>query len=198
MLSLFSFGKKKRSHKRSHVKGSKKPSAKVMRMCKKYKIKATKKVGKKRVYKPQGKLLKMCMRKKRLLAKKKKHSVRRRRSGFGSGCGAMYGSGATGFGMRRLPSGGFAMGGRSMSAFGKKRRVVHKKKPVSRAAAMKAFKKFYRLHCRATSRRSRFGAGNPMLSMSMGGEFCPNGGGVLESSGLYPSPCASSAFGRRR
>ena len=70
--------------------------------------------------------------------------------------------------------------------FGKKR---HAK--VSKKAAMKAFRSFYKRHC--AGRRSGFGnGGNPPLNQSMGYEFCPDGrGGVLgfNSTGLFPSPC---------
>ena len=66
---------------------------------------------------------------------------------------------------------------------------------VSKAKAMKAFRSFYKRHCKGRS--SRFGnGGNPMLNASMGYEFCPNGmGGVLgaNSTGLFPSPCMSSS-----
>jgi hypothetical protein len=74
--------------------------------------------------------------------------------------------------------------------FGKKRKGTRK---ISKPAAMKAFKQFYRRHCRSSAmgRRFRFGSGgNPMLSQSMGYEFCPSGmGGVLATTGLFPSPC---------
>jgi hypothetical protein len=68
--------------------------------------------------------------------------------------------------------------------FGKKR---HAK--VSKKAAMKSFRSFYKRHC--AGRRSGFGS-NPPLNQSMGYEFCPDGrGGVLgfNSTGLFPSPC---------
>jgi len=38
-----------------------------------------------------------------------------------------------------------------------------------------------------------FGAGNPHTSAMMGYEFCPNGGGVLEGSGLYAQGCKTSS-----
>ena len=80
--------------------------------------------------------------------------------------------------------------------FGKRRgrRGAPRRAKVSKAKAMKAFRSFYKRHC-AGARRSRYGfgdGGNPMLSASMGTEFCPNGmGGVLgtDSTGLFPSPC---------
>jgi hypothetical protein len=96
---------------------------------------------------------------------------RRRRSSFGS-----------------MPNMGTPMMG--VPAFGKRRRTAR----VSKKAAMKAFRSFYKRHC-AGARRSRFGnGGNPPLNQSMGYEFCPNGqGGVLgfNSTGLFPSPCTS-------
>jgi hypothetical protein len=73
--------------------------------------------------------------------------------------------------------------------FGKRRAT----KKVSKKAAMKAFRSFYKRHC--AGRRSGFGnGGNPPLNEAMGYEFCPNGmGGVLgfNSTGLFPSPCIS-------
>jgi hypothetical protein len=85
--------------------------------------------------------------------------------------------------------------------FGKRRRTAK----VSKKAAMKAFRSFYKRHC-AGARRSGFGnGGNPPLNQSMGYEFCPTGsGGVLgfNSTGLFPSPCTakpkSSSMGLRR
>jgi len=80
---------------------------------------------------------------------------------------------------------------------------------VSKAAAMKAFRTFYKRHC-AVNRRTRFGSSNPPLVNSMGYEFCSDGvGGVLgsNSTGLFPSPCISASssgakaaggFGRRK
>jgi hypothetical protein len=74
-------------------------------------------------------------------------------------------------------------------------------KKLSKPAAMKAFKQFYKRHCRSSRMggRFRFGSGgNPPLSG--GYEFCPSGqGGVLgaNSTGLFPSPCTPAAFGRR-
>jgi len=98
------------------------------------------------------------------------------------------------------------------AGFGKRRRSPK----VSKAAAMKAFRAFYKRHC-SGNRRMRFGSSNPPLVNSMGYEFCSDGvGGVLgsNSTGLFPSPCVSAsssgadrakaasaakgAFGRRR
>ena len=46
---FFGFGRKKRSSK--NVRKHKKPPARLIKMCKRYGIKCTKKVGKRRVYK---------------------------------------------------------------------------------------------------------------------------------------------------
>jgi hypothetical protein len=96
---------------------------------------------------------------------------------FGSNCSASY--------MQPKP----------VMNFGRRR---SKKTKMSKAAAMKAFKQFYRRHCSSRmGGRFRFGSGNPPLSASMGYEFCTNAngeggfGGVLgaNSTGLFPSPC---------
>ena len=189
MLSLFDFGKKRRrsvkkvSRKGSRKvrKGSRKPPARLLKICKKYHIKTTRKVGGKRVYKPSKVLAKMCLKKAMLKAKKKKMS---RRSGFGNKKSTMM-----------MPK--QMMGSEMMppTAFGKRRGG----RKVSKAAAMKAFKSFYKRHC-SGMRRSRFGnGGNPPLMNSMGYEFCPSGmGGVLgaNSTGLFPSPCTSMNIGQ--
>jgi len=101
----------------------------------------------------------------------------------------------------------FGMHDKDMMAgamFGKRRRVAARRPAHTRKAAMKAFRSFYKRHC-AGHRAMGFGnGGNPMLSASMGYEFCPNGsGGVLgaNSTGLFPSPCtapSSSGYGLRR
>jgi hypothetical protein len=270
-MGLFDFGKKrrhrsKRTVKRSKKHGSRKPPARLLRICKKYRVKATKKVGKHRVYKSIAMLKKLCLRKARALKKKlmkmhkksKKHSKRsghrkshrrthrrsrfgedeeldnmmfgRRRSRFGGEYEPeemMFGARRRRFGFGAAPVAKAAMvikrttppgmktasrvgvpkptvrlncttgfGRSRVPMFGKKRRsggrrVSHKR---SKAAAMKAFRSFYKRHC-AGARRSHFGnGGNPQLSESMGYEFCPNGqGGVLgfNSTGLFPSPCTS-------
>ena len=193
-MGLFglSFGKKRRSTKRhmtkKHSKKVAKPPAKLLRLCKKYRVKATKKVGSKRVYKKVAVLKKLCLRKARALRKKlmkmmakkaKKHSkktksskkkVTRRRKAHHP---------------RKD-----AFGEEEGMSFGKRRSCGK----VSKVAAMKAFRSFYKRHC-AGARGSRFGnGGNPSLNASMGYEFCPNGmGGVLgfNSTGLFPSPCTS-------
>ena len=229
---FLSFGKKRRSVRKSSKKGSK-PPAKLLKVCKRLRVKATVKRGGKRVYKKKSVLKKLCLRKlriikkkkmmlkKKLLAKKKaakkarkvggrrrkgSRRVKRvrsrmggmefgaRRMRFGS-CGGSYSApmmpGAMSFG-RNISFGGQNFGGME---FGKRRRVARKSPKMSKVAAMKAFKAFYRRHCavRRPMRRSRFGSGgNPSLNASMGYEFCPSGmGGVLgaTSTGLFPSPC---------
>jgi hypothetical protein len=80
--------------------------------------------------------------------------------------------------------------------FGKRRRSS-KKRPASRKKAMTAFRKFYKRYCKSGPvRRSRFGfgeGGNPPLWQTMGYEFCPDGqGGVLQTTGLFASPCTSA------
>jgi hypothetical protein len=75
---FLSFGRKKR---KSVKKSIRKPPARLIKMCKKYRIKCTKKVGKKRVYKSATVLNKQLKRKmKQRKSKKtvKKRSVRRR------------------------------------------------------------------------------------------------------------------------
>ena len=204
-----------------------KPPAALLRMCKKYKVKTTVKRGTKRVYKKARLLKKLCMRKKKMMHKKKKSSkksrkVRRtrrvRRSRFGGalsevykknggakllfgagGCSAKYND-SMGFGgllneaiaSQKLPPPAVQVAG-----FGRRK----SSKKLSKPAAMKAFKQFYKRHCRSSRMggRFRFGSGgNPPLSG--GYEFCPSGqGGVLgaNSTGLFPSPCTPAAFGRR-
>ena len=225
MLSLFGFGKRrkvKRSSKK--VKACRKPPSRLLKICKKYHVKATKKVGGRRCYKSIAVLKRMCLKKARAMKKKmmkmmkrrkvskrkvsKRKSVKRKSSkrrtnrmddemSFGSRRRVpMFGSD------HNMPN-GMMMDDKSM--FGKRRGASVK---VSKAKAMKAFRSFWKRHCKG--RKSGFGnGGNPTLSASMGYEFCPNGmGGVLgaNSTGLFPSPCVSSsssgakaaAFGKRR
>jgi hypothetical protein len=228
MLSLFGFGKKRRSAPKKSskkVKKSVKPPAKLLKMCKKLRVKVSLKRGGKRVYKKAKVLAKQCKRKLRMIEKAKKarkgtrfgasnsRKVRRSRFGssstmdgyhmmpngkmmadrdmmFGASCGAsnMMNNRDMMFGASKLRFAGRTMG--TDMEFGKKRKVV------SKAAAMKAFKQFFRRHCKSTvrmGRRTRFGnGGNPPLYQSMGYEFCDLGsGGVLgaNSTGLFPSPC---------
>ena len=193
MYSILSFGKKRRTRRKVSRKGSKKskcakPPSRLLRICKEYKIKSTMKRGSKRVYKSIAVLKKACIKKVKAAMKadkkKKMSSMRRRKSSFGA-----------------------PKKHRMSMAFGK-RRAGGRGRKVSKAAAMKAFRQFYKRHC-AGGRGSRFGnGGNPALSASMGYQFCPNGmGGVLgaNSTGMFPSPCtpmaapaAPMAFGRRR
>ena len=51
-------------------KGSKKPPAKLLKICKKLKIKATVKRGSKRVYRSNSLLKKLCMKKLKAMKKK--------------------------------------------------------------------------------------------------------------------------------
>jgi len=205
MLGLLGFGKKRKVSK--SVKVSKQPPAKLRKMCKKLKIKTTVKRGGKRMYRPVKVLVKLCKKKLRLLKKKvskkskkvskkspkKKMMEFGRRFRFGSSCGGGYEPKAMMFGAspKKISFFGENYG---LSEFGKKRRRSTKK--VSKAAAMKAFKAFYRRHCTSSMKyggRNRFGnGGNPPLYASMGYEFCPLGsGGVLgaNSTGLFPTPC---------
>ena len=71
---FFSFGRK-RSVKR---KGIKKPPARLIKMCKRYRIKVTRKVGRKKVYKSTT-VLKRLLKHKKLLKRKNKKTVRRTR-----------------------------------------------------------------------------------------------------------------------
>jgi hypothetical protein len=217
MLSFLGFGRRHKSTKRkgtkrkSTKKSVRRPPAKLIKLCKRYGVKATTKVGKKRVYKSVSELKKACLKKAMAMKKKMmkhmkkgKKSHSRRTASF-SNMKDMLKARAKkalndrldkhlSFGQERLPM------------FGKRRRVARKGK-CSNAAAMKAFKSFWKRHC-AGARGARFGnGGNPALSASMGYEFCPDGmGGVLgdRSTGLFPSPCVSasssagSAFGKRR
>ena len=211
MLSLFGFGKKRRSAPKKSskkVKKSVKPPPKLLKMCKKLRVKVSLKRGGKRVYKKVKVLAKQCKRKLRMIEKAKKAGAKSRkvvrkvrRSRFGASCGAstmdgyhmmpdgkMMADRDMMFGASKLRFAGRTMG--TEMEFGKKRKVV------SKAAAMKAFKEFFRRHCKSTvrmGRRTRFGnGGNPPLYQSMGYEFCDLGsGGVLgaNSTGLFPSPC---------
>ena len=84
----FLFGKKKkrRTVKRRSVKrkGSRKPPARLIKMCKRYKIKCTKKVGKRRVYKSVTVLKKQLRRKLKNKKVRKTRKVRKiRRTQFG-------------------------------------------------------------------------------------------------------------------
>jgi hypothetical protein len=145
---------------------------------------------------------------------------------FGASCGSKYNDSMV-FGRTRSPKSKFSSAAKEFSGFYKDNcgnsfggildNIVASKnlpipKPVvsfgkkrspkmSKPAAMKAFKQFYRRYCHSSKMggRFRFGSGgNPPLSG--GYEFCPSGqGGVLgaNSTGLFPSPCTPAAFGRR-
>ena len=92
MFSFFGFGKKRRSSRKKMSKRVAKPPARLLKICKKYHIKTTKKVGGKRVYKPAKVLAKMCLKKRKMMMKKHKkvtkrkgRKVRKTRSRFGFG-----------------------------------------------------------------------------------------------------------------
>jgi hypothetical protein len=190
MLAKFLFGKRRAVRRKvskrkvSKRKVHRKLPAKLVKLCKRYHVKTTTKRGGKRVTKSVAVLKRSVAKKIKILLKRAKKHVSKRRVSKRRV-------------VRRRPSMQFgACGGNTMPkamSFGKHRKV-------SKAAAMKAFKQFYSKHC---TRRSRFGnGGNPMLSQSMGYEFCSGGGGVLgaNSTGLFPSPCMNetTAFGKRR
>jgi hypothetical protein len=195
---LLAFGKKRRSKRSSTKKSSKgrKPPSKLLKMCKKYKVKVTIKRGSKRVYKKASLLKKLCLKKKKALNKKKKVVSRKKNSTrFGAG----NRKGARGHKGAKLGGAGKKnkIGSKKKSTnFGKGRRV----RTMSKKAAMKAFRAFYAKHCKSSIKgrrtRSRFGfgsGGNPPLMQSMGYEFDPTGkGGVLGmgSTGLFPTPAA--------
>ena len=183
----FSFGKKRRrSTKRSKI--NKKPPARLLRICKKYKVKATVKRGSKRVYKSVKELKKLCL-KKAYALKKKLMKMKKARKSKKCAKGARGKKCRT----RRRKMSRFGEDDEEEDGemeFGKRRRGAKR----SRKSAMVAFNKFFKRHC-AGRHGSRFGSGgNPPLSASMGYEFCPNGmGGVLgaNSTGLFPSPCVN-------
>ena len=204
MPSIFGFGKRRRKSVKRSKKASKPPS-RLLKICRKYHVKATKKVGKHRVYKSVAVLKRMClkkalaMKKKMMKAMKKGKTVHRRKRRP-----SMFGA------RTRIPMFGYPgedqvtgmMKKLTGTSFGKRRGCAK----VSKAAAMKAFKSFWKRHCDG-ARSSRFGnGGNPALNASMGYEFCPDGmGGVLgaDSTGLFPNACRSAsstngktAFGR--
>jgi hypothetical protein len=279
MLSLFGFGKR-RKVKRKSSKAVRKPPARLLKICKKYHVKATKKVGGRRVYMSVAVLKRKCLKKARAMKKKmmkmmkkkmtKKKMMKHKKSSkthrkkrtnrmdndeeeemsFGSrrrvpmfGRRSRFGVTIMGLGKTDNPvllgkinnaprddrtefpvnptkkdyesayeilgnvnafrkdctiRGGVSdLSCKTRLKFGKRRGSAK----VSKAKAMKAFRSFWKRHCKG--RGAGFGnGGNPMLSASMGYEFCPNGmGGVLgaNSTGLFPSSCkSSSSFGKRR
>ena len=104
MDSLFSFGKKRRSRKSK--KTNRKPPVKILRLCRRLKIKCTKKVGKRRVYKSLAVLKKQIKRKMKKTKRKVRRttrfrfsfgSTRRTRSRFGSP-GDFTNAGPSGYG----------------------------------------------------------------------------------------------------
>jgi hypothetical protein len=77
MLSFLNFGKKKR---KTRSKKGRKPPAKILKMCRRFKIKCTKKVGKRRVYKSASALKKQLKRKMRKSRKSRRKSRKSRKS----------------------------------------------------------------------------------------------------------------------
>ena len=110
---------------------------------------------------------------------------------FGAQCGAKYNESMRFGGLlnESIASQKMPLPAVQVSGFGRRK----SSKKLSKPAAMRAFKLFYKRHCRSSRMggRFRFGSGgNPPLSG--GYEFCPSGqGGVLgaNSTGLFPSPC---------
>lgn len=78
MLFSFGFGKKRRkSRSTKSRKGSRKPPASLIRACKRHRIKCTKKVGKRRVYKSISTLKKQLRRKKTIKRRKAHKRVKK-------------------------------------------------------------------------------------------------------------------------
>jgi hypothetical protein len=83
MMGVPSFGKKKRSSRRKGTrkgKSARKPPASLLRRCKKYHIKTTKKSGKRRVYRKISLLKKLLNKKLKKLKKAKKSRKMKRRN----------------------------------------------------------------------------------------------------------------------
>ena len=80
-----SFGKKKRSSRRVKKSSNRKPPARLLKMCKKYGIKTTRKVGGRRVYKKTSHLKKACLKCARSHRKKLKKlkKLKKRSASFG-------------------------------------------------------------------------------------------------------------------
>jgi hypothetical protein len=78
-MAFFLFGKKRKAAKRStRKKGAKKPPAALLRKCRKLKIKCTRKVGGRRVYRKTSLLKKLVSKKMRKSRKGGRRSTRRR------------------------------------------------------------------------------------------------------------------------
>jgi len=101
MFSIFGFGKKRyrrgRSKKGGKRGGGKKPPAGLVRMARKYRIKVSKKVGRRRVYKSLSLIRRQIKKKMRKMRKSRKvrksrrvRRVRRSRFGFGNTLGSEY------------------------------------------------------------------------------------------------------------
>jgi len=170
MLNLFGFGKKRRSSRKTMK--NRKPPARLLKCCKKYGVKTTKKVGSKRVYKKVGVLKKACLKKARALLKKVQKKSR------------------------------FGKTNRSVSKFGKRsrRRVPRSKSKKAAMKAFKSF--YSKHCAGRRSRFGNGGNPSLYNSMGyefcpdgQGGVLGAN------STGLFPSPCvtqATTVFGRRR
>jgi hypothetical protein len=85
-MAFFSFGKKRKVRRQN-----KKPPPRLLKLCKKYRVKATKRVRGKIVYRTSKVLKTLCLRKAKKLLKslkkkgtRKSHRRRHRRSGFGN------------------------------------------------------------------------------------------------------------------
>ena len=167
-MSFFNFGKSR--------KKTTKPPKQLLAIAKRYGVKTTYKRGSRRVWKSVATLKKECLRKARAIKKQMDFGARSSRS---TRLRARLSSLSKKLKSRRSRYG-------EEMAFGKKGRSK-----VSPVQAMKAFKIFYRRHCRA--RQTNFGnGGNPPLWASMGTEFCSGGGGVLAGgTGLFPTPCSA-------
>jgi hypothetical protein len=79
-MAMNLFGKKKRS--RRVKRAVRKPPARLLKLCKRYGVKTTRKVGRRRVYKPVKYLKKACLKRARSLVKKLK-KLKKRAASFG-------------------------------------------------------------------------------------------------------------------
>ena len=214
MLSLFGFGKSRRKVSRRKVsrrkvtrrKAVRKLPSKLVKLCKRYGVKTTTKRGGRRVQKSVAVLKRAVAKKIKLMLKRhkkqqskrgvkksskrrstRKRTTRRRRSTkFNTTHEMMYGGMKNRFGASC--SGNVNNG--MMAQFGARRRP--NRMATSKKDAYDAFRNMYG----SMRNRYHFGnGGNPMLSQTMGSEFCSGGGGVLgaNSTGLFPSPCMDIA-----
>jgi len=82
-FNFFGFGRKRTRKTRKSTKKAVKPAKSLVRLCKKYGVKVTKKSGSKRTYKKTAVLKKQCAKKIRSLIKRKSKFGARRGSRFG-------------------------------------------------------------------------------------------------------------------